>query len=54
MVPWNSASEGFAYNDLAIDKVSRNGRYKQIHFLSDVLVALASLDLKVPNRRDTR
>ena len=26
----------------------------QVHFLSDVLVAVASLDLKVPNRRDTR
>ena len=34
--------------------MGRNGRYKRIHFLSDVLVALASLDLKVPNRRDTR
>ena len=33
--------------------MGRNNRYKtertHIHFLSDVLVAVASLDLKVPN-----
>ena len=36
--------------------VGRNNRYKdlkiQIHFLSDVLVAVAPLDLKVPNTAD--
>ena len=52
MVPWNSALAGFAYNwqrkwvgIIAI----KTGR-RQIHFLSDVVVAVASLDLiiKVP------
>ena len=48
MVPWNSASGEFAYNWqskwLGIIAI-KTGR-KQIHVLSDVLVAVAPLDLK--------
>ena len=52
MVPWNSASEGFAYNWQSkwVGIIAIKTERKQIHFLSDVLVAVASLDLKVPNR----
>ena len=49
MVPWNSASGWFAYiwqsKWLVVMKTER----RQIHCLSDVLVAVVSLDLKVPN-----
>ena len=51
MVPWNSASGGFAYfwqsKWVGIIAIKTEGT--QIHLLSDVLVAVASLDLKVPN-----
>ena len=50
MVPWNSASGGFAYiwqsKWAGIIAIKNEGT--QILFLSDVLVAVASLDLKVP------
>ena len=50
MVPRNSTAGGFAYIwqkkwvGIIVIKTER----RQIHFLSDVLVAVASLDLKVP------
>ena len=50
MIPWNSALRGFASNwqseweGIIAIKIERT----QIDFLSDVLVAVASLDLKVP------
>ena len=51
MVPWNSTSGGFAYiwqsKWVGIIAIKTEGT--QIHFLSDVLVAVASLDLNVPN-----
>ena len=50
MVPWNSASGGFAYiwqsKKGGILSIKTEGT--QIHFLDDVLVTVASLDLKVP------
>ena len=50
MVSWNSASEGLAYiwqsKWVAIIAVKTNRT--QIHFLSDVLVGVTLLDLKVP------
>ena len=51
MVPWNSASGGFAYiwQSKWVGIIAVKTKRTQIHFLSDVLVALASLDLKVPN-----
>ena len=52
MVPWNSASGGFAYNWQSkwVGIIAIKTERTQIHFLSDVLVAVASLNLKVPNR----
>ena len=49
-VPWNSASGGFAYNwqSKCVGIITIKTERTQIHFLSDVLVAVASLDLKVP------
>ena len=51
MVPWNSDSGGFAYiwqsEKGGIIAIETEGT--QIHFLSDVLVTVASLNLKVPN-----
>ena len=50
MVPRNSISEGFAYiwqsNWVAI--IAMKTETRQIHFLSDVFAAIASLDLTVP------
>ena len=50
-VPWNSASEEFAYirqsKKGGIIAIKTEGT--QILFLGDVLVTVASLDLKVPN-----
>ena len=50
MVPWNSASGGFAYNWQSkwVGIIAIKTERTQIHFLSDVLVAVASLDLRVP------
>ena len=50
MVPWNSASGGFTYiwQSKCVGKIAIKNEGTQIHFLSDVLVAVASLDLKVP------
>ena len=50
MVLWNSASGGFAYiwQNKWIGIIAIKTERTQIHFLSDVLVAVASLDLKVP------
>ena len=52
MVPWNSASGGFAYiwQSKWLGIIAIKTERTQIHFLSDVLVAVASLDLKVPIR----
>ena len=51
MVPSNSASGGFAYNWQSkwVGIIAIKTEKTQIHFLSDVLVAVAPLDLKVPN-----
>ena len=48
LVPWNSASEGFAYNWQSkwVGIIAIKTERSQIHFLSDVVVAVASLDLK--------
>ena len=53
MVSWNSASGGFAYiwPSMWIGIIAIKTERTQIHFLSDVLVAVASLGLKVPNDR---
>ena len=50
MVPWNSASGGFAYKwqSKLVGIVAIKTEKTQIHFSSDVLVAVAPLDLKVP------
>ena len=50
MVFWNSASGGFAYfwQSKWVGIIAIKTERTQIHFLSDVLVAVASLDLKVP------
>ena len=50
MVPWNSASGGFAYNWQSkwVGIIAIKTERTQIHFLSDVLVTVTSLDLKVP------
>ena len=44
MVPWNSASGGFAYNwqSKCVGIIAIKTERKQIQFLSDVLVAVAS------------
>ena len=50
MVPWNSASGGFAYKwqSKLVGIIAIKTEKTQIHFSSDVLVAVAPLDLKVP------
>ena len=56
MVPSNSISEGFAYiwqskwEGITAIKTEK----MQIPFLSDVLVAVVSLDLKIPNDAGSR
>ena len=52
MVPWNSALGGFAYNWQSkwVGIIAKKTEKTQIHFLSDVRVAVAPLDLKVPIR----
>ena len=49
MVPRNSTSEGFAYiwQSKWVGMIATKTERVQIHFLSDFLVAVASLDLKV-------
>ena len=56
MVPWNSNSGGFPYiwQSKYVRIIARNTERMQSHFLSDVLVAVASLDLKVPHWRRER
>ena len=50
MVPKNSTPGGFAYiRQSKRVMIAIKTERTQIHFLSDVLVAVASLDLKVPN-----
>ena len=51
MVPWNSVLGGFAYiwQSKWLGIIGIKTKRTRIHFLSDVLVAVASLDLKVPN-----
>ena len=50
IVPWNSNSEGVAYiwQSKWVGIIAIKAEGTQIHFLSDVLVAVVSLDLKVP------
>ena len=49
LVPWNSASGGFAYISQSkwLGIIAIKTERTQVHFLSDVLVAVASLDLQV-------
>ena len=56
LVPWNSASEGFAYNWQSkwVGIIAIKTERSQIHFLRDVVVAVASLDLKVTIREFTQ
>ena len=51
MVPWNSASGRFAYfwQSKWVGIIAIKTEKTQIHLLSDVLVAVATLDLKVRN-----
>ena len=51
MVPRNSTPGGFAYiwQSKWVGIIAIKTERTQIHFLSDVFVAAASLDLKVPN-----
>ena len=51
MVPWNSASGGFTHNwqSKGLGRIAIKTEKTQIHILRDVFVAVASLDLKVPN-----
>ena len=53
MFPRNSIPEGFSYiwQSKWVGIIAMKTARTQIHFLSDVLVAVASLDLKVPNSR---
>ena len=50
MVIWNLASGGFAYiwQSKSVGMIAIKTERTQIHFLSDVLVVVASLNLKVP------
>ena len=50
MVPRNSSPGGFAYIGLSksVGIIAIKTERTQIHFLSDVLVAVESLDLTVP------
>ena len=52
MVPRNSAPEGFSYiwQSKWVGIISIKTERTPIHFLSDVLIAVASLDLTVPIR----
>ena len=52
MDPWNSASGGFAYirQSKWVGIIAIKNEGTEIHFLSDALVVVASLDLKVPNQ----
>ena len=51
MVTWNSASGGFAYiwQSKWVGIIAINTERTQLHFLIDVPVVVASLDLLVPN-----
>ena len=50
MVPRNSTPGGFAYiRQSKRVMIAIKAERTQIHFLRDVLVAVASLDLKIPN-----
>ena len=51
MVPWNSASGGFAYiwQSKWVGIIAIKTERTQLHFLIDVPVVVASLDLLVPN-----
>ena len=52
MVPWNSTSGGFTYicQSKWVGIILIKTKRTQIQFQSDVLVAVASLDLKFPTR----
>ena len=51
MVPWNSTPGGFAYiwQSKWVVTIAIKTERTQIHLLSDVLIPVASLDLKVPS-----
>ena len=51
MITWNSASGGFAYiwQSKWVGIIAVKTKRTEIPFLSDILFAVASLDLKVPN-----
>ena len=51
MAPKNSTPAGFAYiwQSLWVGIIAIKTERTLIHFLSDVLIAVASLNLKVPN-----
>ena len=53
-VAWNSVSEGLAYiwQSKWVGIIAIKTQKTQIHFLSDFLVAVASLDLKVLNEKN--
>ena len=53
-VAWNSTSGGWAYiwQSKWVGIIAVKTKRTQIHFLSDFLVAVASLDLKVPNEKN--
>ena len=56
MVPWNSVSGGFAYiwRSKWLGIIATKTERTQIHFFSNVLVTVASLDLKVAIREFTQ
>ena len=56
MVPKNSIPGGFAYiwQSKWVGRIAIKTQRTEIHFLSHVLVAVASLDLKVPFREFTQ
>ena len=51
MVPRNLTPGGFAYNGQSkwVGIIAIKTARTRVHFLSDALIAVASLDLKVPN-----
>ena len=48
MVPWNSGGFVYIWQSMLVGIIGIKTERTQSHFLSDVLVVVASLDLKVP------
>ena len=48
MVPWNSRGFVYIWQSMLVGIIGIKTERTQSHFLSDVLVVVASLDLKVP------